>query len=334
VLSNEAVLRRVLCCVGPLSHLQISTVCSAWKKEYHKTCSWFEDQCLTQPYDVLHTLSLIREPRSSYSLAFASPELLRMAVDSGAIDLSLSETQFNAGRHGSVTMLLLAHDDFAMPFSEAVVMGAVRSGCIEKFNWLREQYTGVLPNNTVELAARSGSLHILQQLQQEGLVVTEETAVQAVKVGHLNVVQFLHAEGCQLHSNRVGYTATSRRDASIFKWLHSVGCIRLTPCMARIAVRSGNIELIQYLQLHGIEPDHSAAAMRTAIRFSNLALCKHLHTTGFKWTPECTNYALESWASVGILDWALTLGVKLTAQQQREHSQHKLKHLSMAQYHI
>jgi hypothetical protein len=134
--------------------------------------------------------------------------------------------------------------------------------------------------------------------------------------------------------NSVGYTATSRRDASIFKWLHSVGCIRLTPSYARIAVWNGNVELIRYLQLHGIEPDHSAAAMRTATRMSNLALCKHLHTTGHEWTPECTNYALESWASVGIVEWALTLGVKLTAQQQRVYTQCKLKHLNMTQSHL
>jgi hypothetical protein len=329
VLSDETVLQRILDCVGPQSYLQIATVCSEWKAEYHEACSRFERRSLARPpCDLLAHSTAVEQSLTAYSQAFASTQLLHMTAASGTLDLSLSSAQYSAGRHGNIAVLRLAHDEFGMPFTEAVVQGAVRSGCAVKFDWLRAQYTSELPDDTAELAARSGSISILQQLLQEGLVHTESAALQAIEGGHLHTLQFLHSEGCSLDSQLVQYTATSCGDAAIFKWLHSVGCIQLNARMAETAARSGSVELMQYLQQHGILPDDRC--MRAALDCCDLAMCKHLHTAGCEWVPEYTTEVLRSWRTLDILEWALTLGVELTPEQQSDYAQCNFERLSYA----
>jgi hypothetical protein len=327
LLSDEIVLRCMLSFVGPSHSINITSVSKTWKLDYDMACTQLRLQNAMLP--VYRTgMQLISDHASTrYSVIFSSSALLTLANDSGTLAFSTAEVQFNAGRHGSVAVLLLAHDKFGMPFTEAVVRGAARSGCAARFDWLREQYTGALAGDTIELAARSGSVHILQQLQTEGLVLTEETAVQAVESGQLDVVQFLHAEGCQLSDFKVWLTAVTQGAASIFIWLHTVGCIHLSTFMAEPAVRGGSIELMQYLQQHGITPDESC--MRVAIEQHDLAMCKHLYATGCEWKSEFTSYALRLYTH-HIVQWALTVGAELTPVQQTLHAQRTRQHLRYA----
>jgi hypothetical protein len=111
---------------------------------------------------------------------------------------------------------------------------------------------------------------MLQLLQQEGLVCTEGTAVQAVMSGRLHVLQFLHAEGCPLDSIDVWGLAAELGEAAMFKWLHSVGVIQVVTNMTAFVAVSGSIELMQYLQQHGITPDHKA--MKAAVRCGDLGI--------------------------------------------------------------
>jgi hypothetical protein len=305
VLSDGTVLRCILGYVGSRRYLQIASVYSGWKAEYQEAYSFVRGK-----------------KRTAYSIAFGSPQLLRMAVDSGALNLSLSTAQYNAGRHSSVAVLVLAHK-LSMPWSAAVVKGAVRAGCVDKYNWLRRKYTGVLPSGTVELAARSNSVDILSVLQQEGLQVTTEAAVQAIQGGHLGVLQFLHAEGCELNDAEVCRAAVNQRDAAIFKWLHSIGCIESNSLTAMLVAGGGSVELMQYLQQY-VSSDE--AAMRAAVDRGQLPMCRYLYKQGLTWSPELTSRALRSTQTTDVLEWALSiLGVELTPEQQSIYDTRRLE---------
>jgi hypothetical protein len=112
---------------------------------------------------------------TSYSVVFSTVPLLRMACDSGALSLGSSETQFNAGRHGTAATLEAAHT-LGMPWSREVVKGAVRSGCVSQLQWVRAQRCMPLPADAAELAAASGSVPMLRLLQQKGVQFTSSTS--------------------------------------------------------------------------------------------------------------------------------------------------------------
>jgi hypothetical protein len=226
VLSSGAVLRRVLELIGFKHSLNIAPVCTSWKLEYRQLFG-----------DIYST---------SYRVIFSSPGLLSSAVSSGTLDFSFNAAQVNAGRHGGVAVLLLAHE-LGMPWSDAVAQGVAKSGSVDKFIWLRERCTAVLPDDIANFAARSGSVAMLQLLQQEGLVFIGTAAIGAAEAGHLHVLQFLHAERCAIGDLRAACAAAGRAHATTFAWLHSIGCVSVQLHGGRLLssiAQGGSVEIL------------------------------------------------------------------------------------------
>jgi hypothetical protein len=192
-------------------------------------------------------------------VVFSSLELLSSAVDSGTLDFSFNAAQVNAGRHGSVAVLLLAHE-LGMPWSGAVAQGVARSGSVDKLTWLRERYTAALPHDITQFAASGGSVAMMQLLLQEGLQLTGTAALCAADAGQLQVLQFLHAEGCRFDDYLVSCAAAERGDASTFAWLRSVGYANIQSygdmILGSIA-QGGSVEILQYIWQHGMQPHDS-----------------------------------------------------------------------------
>jgi hypothetical protein len=265
-----------------------------------------------------------RVTQTLYSTAFSSVGMLQMAVDSGELHLIYDCVQFNAGRHGSVSVLLAAHEH-GMPWSSAVVKGAARSGSIDKFNWVRTQYTSALPADIAAFAARSGSVDMLQLLQHDGALLTTETAVQAVEGGHLHILQFLYAEGCALNDSTIWCTAVERAEVAVFKWLHSIGCVQLGAHeAAALLSQSGNVDLMQCIWQPGVQLVDSL--LETAVTQSHWAMCKYLLAQGCSWKPEYSTTAIAR-GQFDLVDCVMSQGVALTAEQQHRYDKCKLKML-------
>jgi hypothetical protein len=163
--------------VGGQQWLVMGAVCKQWQLLYVQIILSCHSMC------------------TAYSVVFSTVPLLQMAYNSGALSLDCRETQFNAGRHGSAATLEAAHT-LGMPWSKAVVQGAVRSGCVSQLEWVRAQRCMQLPAGAAELAAASGSVPMLRLLQQKGVTFTSSTSCQAAASGHLGALQFLYNKDC------------------------------------------------------------------------------------------------------------------------------------------
>jgi hypothetical protein len=64
--------------------------------------------------------------------------------------------------------------------------------------------------------------------------------------------------------------------------------------------------------------------MLDVVRNGHLAMCKYLYAQGCSWKPEHSIKALDL-RKVAFLDWAMSEGIQLSAQQQRKFNKLKLE---------
>eukprot|EP00953_Heterococcus_sp_UTEX-ZZ885_P028687 15292-Heterococcus_DN1.PRE.5 len=95
-------------------------------------------------------------------------------------------------------------------------------------------------------AAMGGSIAVLDWLKQQGVTLTGLASDAAAEYGHMHVLQYLHAEGCEKGPN-VCYLAAENGDLGMLKWAFEHDYSRCGNPVDESAAASSNTEMMAWL---------------------------------------------------------------------------------------
>jgi hypothetical protein len=262
---------------------------------------------------------------TTYKTVFSSCAFIRLAHDTGTLNLSCAKVQLAAGKHGNQEVLLVAHE-LGMPLSDAVLRGAALAGAVRTLGWLHTEQHCQLPDDMCASAAKSGGVEVLTWLQQQGAVFNAATSLSAAEGGQLQALQFLHTQGCVIEPRRVCHAAALRGDIPMLQFLHSISCLTIDSLVLIYAARDGSVELMQWLQDHGAAV--SQMTLLYAITYGHLPLCQHLLAAGCTLTEHAVQAATSR---LDMLQWALAEGAQLNVGVMRAAAWHA-SDLELCQY--
>jgi hypothetical protein len=183
---------------------------------------------------------------------------------------------------------------------------------LNKVIWLyTEQHCKLGDHQRVlEEAAMGGSIAVLAWLKQLGLDINGYACGPAASCGHLHVLQYLHAEGCDIPSDsyNVCYYAAVQGNLEMLKWLHGIGCTLDydSSDSGEIAASCPTVELMAWVI------EHSAVQLTTqlmseAAEGGNSTMCELLHAHQCPWNERCCDAAskagLVEHGNLDLLQW-------------------------------
>eukprot|EP00953_Heterococcus_sp_UTEX-ZZ885_P012570 7207-Heterococcus_DN1.PRE.2 len=248
----------------------------------------------------LHTSSC-----TSYKAVFASASRVRAAHDSG-LRLHEANKQLSscAGTYADVDTLEAAHD-LGLPFSAHVMRGAASSRCLSKLQWLHIEQQCPFPGEITLIAARAGDVEMLRWLKSAGCCFDKWTSLRGAQSGNnLNVLQFLHAEGCPWHPNVCG-AAGEAGDLEQLNWLFSHGAT-VDNSTAMIAARGGAVPVLEWLQQQQ-DVELKEHTMCCAAEHGHLQLCQWLHAQQCPWDDTAT-FSAARYNHCATLRWLIESG--------------------------
>lgn len=179
-----------------------------------------------------------------------------------------------------------------------VLIDMVCNDNINLFRWLKPDINTIssrLAQKYCDKAAETGSLQILKYIHNaESLkncrsIIAYAVLGIAVYKDHLEIVKYLHKDGCHWNKTIFGCAAYGGH-LEIVKYLHENGC----PWDKEVFVHAaygGHLEILKYLYKNGC-PWVSGACTIAAID-GRLDILKYLHENGYPWKgDECTEAAL------------------------------------------
>eukprot|EP00953_Heterococcus_sp_UTEX-ZZ885_P000990 1043-Heterococcus_DN1.PRE.5 len=284
------ILQRVLDYVGPGHWYFISTDSSLWKDVYERVKP-ATSKCSKKDPDIKMTL---------FSSAFESSSPLRLVHSSCLYCLmDLPKREYLLGRYANKATLQTAHELTLIRYSSNIMTGAVRSGDLNKVIWLyTEQHCKLGDHQRVlEEAAMGGSVAVLAWLKQLGLDINGYACGPAASSGHLHVLQYLHAEGCDIPSDsyNVCYYAAVQGNLEMLKWLHGIGCTLDydSSDQGEIATSCPSVELVAWL-LEQSAVHLTTHFMSAAAESGNSAMCELLHAHQCPWNEWCCHEAAKA----------------------------------------
>jgi hypothetical protein len=147
-------------------------------------------------------------------------------------------------------------------------------------------------------AAGAGHLDVLKWLHKEGCPWDTESCEAAAKGGHLEVLKWLRANGCPWGA-RACAEAASAGHLDVLKWLHKEGCPWDTEsCEA--AVEGGHLEVLKWLRAKGCPWGERACAL--AAWDGHLDVLKWLHNEGCPWDKTSCEAAAKG-GHLDVLKW-------------------------------
>jgi hypothetical protein len=213
--------------------------------------------------------------------------------------MDLPKREYLLGRYANKATLQTAHELTLIRYSSDIMTGAVRSGDLNKVIWLYTEQHCKFGNhdNVCAEAGMGGSVAVLAWLKQLGLDINGYACGPAASSGHLHVLQYLHAEGCDIPSDsyNVCYYAAVQGNLEMLKWLHGIGCTLDydSSDSGEIAASCPTVELMAWLI------EHSAVHLTThfmseAAESGNSAMCELLHSHGCPMDEYCCDTAAKA----------------------------------------
>ena len=212
----------------------------------------------------------------------------------------------------------------------AVVNSAAEGGQLELFQWLLDSgfkhstslYFLACHNGQLEIikcarkrglewdtsylpsdAARAGHLHVLQWLLANGCEWNIYVMSDAASNGHLDVMKWAHELGAPI-SSLTWLNAAQHGHLHVLKWAQEKGFLLNDNILAMSAV-CGNIEMMKWLIELGFKM--SAEVIRNAASNGRLEAVKWLREMGCPWTGETRAYARRQGHSE-VLKWCIDNG--------------------------
>jgi hypothetical protein len=285
-LCDLAVLDVVLSFLGCGQGLFITAVSSRWCTSYKRLAALKEPNPSRQH---VH-LSIC----TTYNAVFASPSRVRVAHDCGLLyttdDEVYHKLQRGAGKVADVATLQAAHE-LDLPYSEAVMQGAVESCSLEKLRWLHLEQRCALAADSTAMAAGAGGIQALRWLLQRGCVLNESTSFRAAsRANNLQVLQFLSNAGCPWQVC-VTSAAAETGDLQQVQWLLDHGAPRDWRASWG-AARGGALHILLWLQQQGFAFDEST--MSNAASGNHVHVCEWLRAAQCPWDfTACNSAALN-----------------------------------------
>ena len=104
---------------------------------------------------------------------------------------------------------------------------AARTGSLEVLQWLRQEFEGYRPENCDAIichsAARGGHLNVLQWARSQGCPWDERTCCEAALCGNFDVLKWARSEGCPWDEGTC-FSASWHGHLDVLKWARSEGC--------------------------------------------------------------------------------------------------------------
>jgi hypothetical protein len=212
---------------------------------------------------------------------------------------------------------------------ESACMGAAAAGQLTALRWLREAgcswSTSGPPERCIAIAgAKSGSVEVMQYLQEQSVPFDYMAFLFAVAVGSLPVCKFLRTVGCPW-SKLYCYVAAHHGHVEVLQWLFELGCSYEIADMARWAGTGGSVAVMALIEA-AVPADARSSALRHMLLLaggsSHLAAAQWLRAQGAEWPPvlRCTIYVgaqqgFVVWSG-DVLAWARAEGCTSPTQVQ------------------
>jgi hypothetical protein len=149
-------------------------------------------------------------------------------------------------------------------------------------------------------AGRHATVPSLKLAQELGMEYCFEVMHGAAECNKLDVLQFLHAQGCAWEA-RISTIVAQRGDLEMLRWVHEQGCDLQTRTILSSAASSGNIELTAWVkQQPGVACNQSA--MAAAAAQGHTAVCELLRAEGRPWNTHACDRA-ASGRHLSTLSW-------------------------------
>jgi hypothetical protein len=155
----------------------------------------------------------------------------------------------------------------------------------------------MIDTSVLKLAARMGSIYLLQQGMRKGLPLTPELCAEAAK-GDLETLQWLRQQGCPWDSLTCATAAKANRK-DIIEWARENGCPwDGTACVG--AAIGGHLELLQWLRQQGCP--WNAYTCAGAARAGHKHIIEWVIANGYSWEQNTCSGAAEG-GHLELLQW-------------------------------
>lgn len=175
-------------------------------------------------------------------------DYLTMLHENGFRWSALACTEAAAGGH--LDCMIYAHNN-GCPWDVNTLVAAAGSGKLECVAYYvdstqRKSWSC----DACKAAAKSGHLHVLSYLHDNGCPWDVETCIAAAQGGHFSCVKYAHDHGCPLNMF-VCSIAAGRGDLKILQFAHMNGCPWDEVTCVEEALRGGHLLCLQYLHDNG-----------------------------------------------------------------------------------
>ena len=293
----------------PGNWLYLGAVCSEWKAVY--ACMEDQQVCSLSLYG--NKVVVVYGPKTTlHSAAVASPATARLARDLG-LRVTTDSLQLMAGRHADIQTLAVLRER-GMPLSDTVVNTVALSGRLNILKYLITEQQCPIPELLSHYAARSGSISMLNWLDEENLSERELvlTCTGAAAGGQLAALQHLVSRDYHWDEDYIACYAASSGSIDVIDWLRQQEGIVIDAEAMSFAAGAGHIAMCQYLRSIGCDWDSSACGC--AAGTGHLDVLRWLRDNGCPWNVSevCTNAAASEF--IDMLDYVIEQGEVLDAE--------------------
>jgi len=156
-------------------------------------------------------------------------------------------------KHGNLEILKYMCDNMisSIEYSfDDILEAAIMGGDLEIVKWLytcaNQSYIRRHPSIYTVIAADRGHLEVLKYLHENGCFWDSDACIYAAKGGHLKVLQYLHDNGCRWNIDACAYAASKGGHVDVLKYLHENGCSWYYNTYS-YAIEGGHLEVLKYL---------------------------------------------------------------------------------------
>lgn len=158
---------------------------------------------------------------------------------------------------------------------------AARGGHLHILKWLGEYY------NWDKYVCEKAPLECIKYARTRGCSLTKEACNYAVLLGRLDVLQYLHKNGCEWNESEVVRTALQSGHLNCLKYLVKNG-VRWPNCIYKIS----NIECLKYAYENGCQL--GTFVMSHFAETNNIECLKYAHENGCRWNQWTINEAAKN----------------------------------------
>jgi hypothetical protein len=156
-----------------------------------------------------------------------------------------STREKHLGQHCSLEALQQA-EKLGMQFTPYMVLGAAKSHCLPKLQYLLKKAGQVKSDDIVGAAAEGADLDALRWLKAQGMKFDKTVPLNSYE--HLHMLQYFLAEGCVVEPDDTCNNAACCGSLEVTKWAHSQGYAFPHDVIGFGAAMSGCLELV--LRMH------------------------------------------------------------------------------------